>query len=104
MSLNQPLKLIDTILLLHIRQKTSIWVCVNVVNQFTSLQRLHSNIQQDGLPLYHLSSFSFELKETPPHFQIDQPAYLECLSYSADEEVRKMGVNAFNLSAIMSPF
>lgn len=44
----------------------------------------------EDLRLYHPSSFSSELKETPPHFQTDPPAYLECLLYSAcEEEVRK---------------
>lgn len=41
---------------------------------------------REDLPLYHLSFFSSELKVTPPHFQTDPLAYLECLSYSVGEE------------------
>lgn len=45
--------------------------------------------KRSDLHLYPPSSFVSELRETPPHFQIDPPAYLECLSYSEGEEVRK---------------
>lgn len=37
------------------------------------------------LHLYHPFFSLFELKETPPRFQTDPPAYLKCLSYSVRE-------------------
>lgn len=93
MSLNQPLELLNTILLLKDRGGNN-EVCIILAKLpdhtvYTQEEQYFSQIVEmrwEDVPPYHPSSFSSEPREIPLHFRTDPPAYSVCLLYSADEE------------------